>query len=324
MGVGPFDPDPDAVYPCDNQNSYGQLNVEVMEVNGYSPYDGGAESITAGGSPTCSMDESQAFYDGRIHITQVVSEHLTIDAYAFKNAEAQAAAELQHTMTIGTLDKCKLELIYKFKPKAGGGLDARVEVRQHAFGLPGQEMENTVNGAMATKTNKDENKLSIYAPKATLLAGAGLGPDGCGSFFPAEESVRRHQLATYPGRRLGLPHGTSSPSHRTHPSSFSSSAPPALIRLPPLPLPPSPCPPPSAPLPLPPQPALFHLVDVSLSFTCEATGAEVLGAFEWADNSLSLSLTAEQARLACHLCLTPRPLCLNLPSLSHPSCHLTP
>jgi hypothetical protein len=223
----------DAEYPCDNQDSFGQLNLEVMDVNGMSPYNEGADSISVVTEPTCSRDESHKFYGGSgVQISQVVSEHLTINAYVFKNADAQAAAKLQHTMTIGTMDMCKMELIYAFKPKPGGGLDARIEVRQHAF-----FQEEEVNQAIVASRNEEDNKFSVYLPKNRMLEGNGLHPDGCGSTFePSDDEL------------------------------------------------------------------MIHLVDVSLSFTCGATGAVIDGGeFSFQDNTLSVSLTAEQAPESCNV-----------------------
>jgi hypothetical protein len=182
VGVGSFQPDPDASYPCQNQNSWGQLNLEVMDLNGVSAYDQGAQSITIENEPTCLMSgyDNHFFYNGSIHLRQVVSDHLTIDAYMFRNAEAQSAANLAHTMTIGTMDACKMELIYSFRPQTGGGLHAEIDVRQHAFGIA----ETDVNAAITSVRNTAENKLSIYIPKNKLIEGAGLGPDGCGSTCP--------------------------------------------------------------------------------------------------------------------------------------------
>jgi len=206
------------------------MNIEVIELNGISIYDAGAASITTS-EPQCSYEDgSRFFYNGSVQVTQVASEHLAINAYMFRNSAEQAAANLQHTMTIGVMDECKVELIYSFKPKAGGGLDARIEVRAHAFG----GLEEAVNAAMISIMNTEDNKLSIYIPKDKLLEGAGLGPDGCGSTFDSAS------LATH------------------------------------------------------------HLVDVSLSFVCAATG-EVIngGTFEWQYNSLTVSLSSSQAPESC-------------------------
>lgn len=174
----------DGGYPCNNQDSWGQMNLEVMNVNGVDVYGAGAQSITMLTEPTCNSNGDHRFYMGSVHMRQVVNEHLTIDGYMFKNAAEQAAANLQHTMTIGTLDACKLELIYAFTPKTGGGLNAEVEVRAHAFG-PTQsqsgDVEQAVNAAITGETNTAENKLVVSIPKDMLIYGAGLGPNGCGS-----------------------------------------------------------------------------------------------------------------------------------------------
>jgi len=132
--------------------------------------------------PACVFDSEHAFYNSSVHLSQVVSDHLTIDAYMFRNTDAQAAANLPHTMTIGSLDACKMELIYAFKPQTGGGLHAEIEVRQHAFG----GLEPEVNAAITSVTNTGENKLSLYIPKNKLIEGAGLGPNGCGSKCPVD------------------------------------------------------------------------------------------------------------------------------------------
>ena len=194
VGVSSFQADNDAPYPCDNQNSWGQMNIEVMEVNGANPYDEGAASIrpSADSTATCQLDESRAFYNSSVHIVQEVNAHLSIDTYAFRNKAAQDAANLQHTMTIGTMDACKMELLYRFVPKAGGGLDARVQVRMHAFG----GLEQAVNDALVSETHEATNSLSISAPKPILDAGAGMGPGGCGSLPESSsgESLDMHKL----------------------------------------------------------------------------------------------------------------------------------
>jgi hypothetical protein len=221
----------DAEYPCESQDSFGQLNLEVMELNGQSPYEEGADSISVVTEPTCNKDEEHAFYGGSgVQVSQVVSEHLTINAYVFRNAAAQEAAKLQHTMSIGQMDMCKMELIYAFKPKSGGGLDARIQVRQHAF-----FGEETVNQAMVASRNEADNTFSVYLPKNRMLEGNGLGPEGCGSTF---ETVSDEEMV--------------------------------------------------------------HLVDVSLSFICGATEQVIDGGdFSFEGNSLSLSLSAEQAPESC-------------------------
>jgi len=99
-------------------------------------------------------------------VTQVASEHLAINAYMFRNSAEQAAANLQHTMTIGVMDECKVELIYSFKPKAGGGLDARIEVRAHAFG----GLEEAVNAAMISIMNTEEQAFHLH-PKGQAPRG---------------------------------------------------------------------------------------------------------------------------------------------------------
>jgi hypothetical protein len=172
----------DGGYPCPNQDSWGQMNLEVMRVNGADVYGTGAESITMLTEPSCNANGDHRFYMSSVHVRQVVNQHLTIDGYMFRNAEEQARAALQHTMTIGTLDKCKLELIYAFTPMTGGGLNAEVDVRAHGFGPTGDyTVENQVNNAIMAETNVAENKLVVSIPKDMLLFGAGLGPNGCGS-----------------------------------------------------------------------------------------------------------------------------------------------
>jgi hypothetical protein len=91
-------------------------------------------------------------------------------------------------MSIGRMDMCKMELIYAFRPKPGGGLDARIEVRQHAF-----FQEDAVNQAMVASKNEADNAFSIYIPKNRLLEGNGLGPEGCGSTFePLSDEPMEH------------------------------------------------------------------------------------------------------------------------------------
>jgi hypothetical protein len=182
VGVGSFQPVDDASYPCSNQNGWGDTLLEVMNINGVSAYDEGAQSIMMQTEPTCLFDSEHAFYNSSVHLRQIVSDELTIDAYMFRNADAQAAANLQHTMTIGSLDACKMELIYTFKPQSGGGLHAEIEIRQHAFG----GLEPQVNAAITSVTNTAENKLSIYIPRNKLIEGNGLGPSGCGSTCPSD------------------------------------------------------------------------------------------------------------------------------------------
>ena len=232
-------------YPCGaedpvRQNGWGSLILEVLDLNGGSPYDAGAESITAN-SGTCALPNDYQFYDGSVHITQRVSASLTIDSYLFRNAAQQAAADLSHTMTIGAMDACKIESMFQFKPTltAAGGLQARIEVRQHGFGRPSATVpepgvtETYVNSQMRAVTNVAENKISIYLPTSVVKEANGQGPGGCGTKF-SEVSAERQ-----------------------------------------------------------------HLVDVSLSLVCAATGATITGGIEWRDRNLHISLTAAQAPASC-------------------------
>ena len=143
VGTASDKPEEDAAYPCDNQNSWGQMNLRVEEVNGASLDGVDAESAVVEGYEGLGIG-GRTPLSGSAHVTLTVNQDLTIDTYMFTNAAAQEAANLEHTMTIGDLDACKMEVIYAFKPKAAGGLDVGLEVQLHAFGID----ETDVNAAL--------------------------------------------------------------------------------------------------------------------------------------------------------------------------------
>jgi hypothetical protein len=173
VGVKTQQVDASASYPCSNQDDWGYLMFQVIDLNGGQI--GEAQSITVNGEPQYQFSSDTKFYNDTLNVTQVVNDDLTIQMYMFRNAAAQAAANLQHTMTIGTMDACKMEMLYNFRPKAGGGLNATIVVKTIGFEVNGTYR----NPDVSSVTNQAENKLSIYIPKHKLLEGSGLSPDGC-------------------------------------------------------------------------------------------------------------------------------------------------
>ena len=185
VGIASRQPAQDAAYPCSDQDSWGQLNLEVTEINGISVFDAGAQSITAS-EPTCQMSSDTTFFDGSITINQTVNEYLAIEAFMFKNDEIaqQTLASIPHTMTLGNMGACRIELLFMFRPMSGGGLSARVQVRLHAFG----NLEEQVNNAVTAVTDTTNNALVLSLPTDLMLDGSGQGPSGCGSTTPLNAS----------------------------------------------------------------------------------------------------------------------------------------
>lgn len=157
-------------YPFDGQDSWGQIDLQLKSVNGNIPGLTG-QSITAS-DPACTYgDGSQGFYDEGVVVTQVISPEATVKAYMFKNDDIRVDSDLENTMTIDTMGKCKLELLYGVKPNSGGGLELEVKAEVKA-GFSGDEIEREINEGIQLELRSES--VVVQGPERLLRKAVGL------------------------------------------------------------------------------------------------------------------------------------------------------
>ncbi|CAD7936663.1 unnamed protein product [Amoebophrya sp. A120] len=161
-------------YPLASQDSFGQINLLVKEVNGVTiGVDSAATINPMAGSVDCETEATRGVFGhtAKFLTTSTVSSDLSMKTYLFRNAAAFAAArsEIRYTMDVGGSDvgKCALEIEFGVKPKAGtGGVTLEVQIRQHAY-----VNETGLNSQMSTQNNT--NDWSFLLPKDQLLQATG-------------------------------------------------------------------------------------------------------------------------------------------------------
>jgi len=160
-------------YAYSDQDSYGQINLELRRCNDDEiGQDNVPSTLTFTPDLTDSCGDDGDYFVRNMKMEANILPDCKYSAYMFKDEAAQTAANLDYGMTLPILGDCKIEVVYKFKPKSGGGLDVSLDVYQHAFG--GYEEE--VRASMVIDTS-DGQKIDFNVNKTLLYLGAGIATD---------------------------------------------------------------------------------------------------------------------------------------------------
>eukprot|EP00929_Paragymnodinium_shiwhaense_P117720 TRINITY_DN8884_c0_g2_i1.p1 TRINITY_DN8884_c0_g2~~TRINITY_DN8884_c0_g2_i1.p1 ORF type:complete len:433 (+),score=65.53 TRINITY_DN8884_c0_g2_i1:52-1350(+) len=161
------------------QDSFNSFHFSLKAINGVDLGDADSDTTTQvkpdkTGEGFCMLPDGEHGFFGdtaKVKISNGKSEDLvSMVSYMFRNAAAKEASksEVTYTMDLGDL-KCATETILGIKPKSGGGVTVKFEVRAGGF-----VDEDGLNERMTFKSLADQ--IQILLPKKRMLVAVGLEP----------------------------------------------------------------------------------------------------------------------------------------------------